>query len=197
MARKIIMVTAALWFILGTAPALAQEGPSLMPKSMWISGDPADLAPLVGTVWEFTTYMDGAEPASETVIFTDSIVINQGTGSAVLGTMFPECDPPPGPTGPVYAVCGASMYVRFGQGQKALFDNLNDYGFGTVLIRPAAAGFVWYWFNIYNNGLDEPGLAIGYSEFSIEGVHFPPTLMEGRRIFSEDELPPDEPLPEE
>ena len=193
--RTILIMTLAL-VAFGSSFAMAGEGPQLMPRSMWMSGDPADLAPLVGSVWEFTTYMEGADPATETVIFRDSIRINQSTGVAVLGTMYPDCDPPPGPTGPLYEICGGTMYVQYGPGQIDLFGNLNEFGYGAFLMRPEGV-YQWYWFNLYSNGLDEAALAIGYSALYIQGIFFPPTLLEGRRVFPEDDPPTEgEPVPE-
>ena len=181
-------------FLAGAAQA--QDAPLPMPRSMWISDNPADLAPLAGTVWEFTTYPDGTDPASTTVIFTDRINVS-GNGTAVLATMYPDCVAPPGPYGPMYEFCGGTMYVQYEQSQRELFDNLDEFGFAAVLWSDNWEVTTWYWFNVYENGLGEPGLAIGYSEFAIAGLFFPPTFLEGWRIYDEDDLPEDDPPAEE
>ncbi len=186
---KVFLVLTLLLSALAGGTAAAGQ-PLPLPRTLWISGDPADLAPLAGTTWEFTTYLEGADPASMTVIFTDSIRINEGTGSAVLGTMYPDCEPLPSPIGPLYEICGGTMYVQFSPGQLDLFGNLSDFGYGAVLFSENGQIMTWYWFNIFENGLDEPALAIGYSEFAIQGLFYPPTLLEGRRIFSDDDIPP-------
>lgn len=191
MNRKTIITLLLLLPLLAGAPALAGQSPLPQPRTLWISGDPADLAPLAGQIWEFTSYLDGTDPAVETIIFTDSIKVNN-TGAAILGTMYPTCEPWPGPDGPIYESCGGTMYVQFTQAQKDVFDNLEDFGFGSILYLQGAPGFISYWFNIYENGLDEPALAVGYVEMVLDGIVFPPTWLEGRRVFPGDEAPPED-----
>jgi hypothetical protein len=185
MYRKAAILVAVL-VLFGTAPAPAQEAGPLLPQSqaLWISDNPDDLFPILNTIWEFTTYDEGPEPVTQTVIFTDHIDINS-KGTALLGTMLPPCTPLQGPTGPIYQVCGWTMYVMFSEAQLKLFDHMTDYGYCAVLVRPEISGFTYFWFNTYldpeYNSL-EAGLAVGFAEHLLPGMHLPPVRLEGRRV---------------
>ncbi len=197
MPRRLILITLSV-FLLGAA-AQAQDLPTPEPRFNIIYEAREELEALRGTAWEFITFEDIAgyvEHERKVVIFTDKIAHREG-GPTYLATMYPECAPPGGPDGPIYELCGSTFFVQLDWEQRELFFNLLEYGYGSMLFGNDGMSYTWYFFNEEYNGLDEPYLIEGYARDYVRGVLAEPMLLLGRRIFDEEDLPPEEELPED
>lgn len=151
--------------------------PDLRPRDMWMSGNPADLAPLINTTWSFSLDIDGAVQTG-VISFTDKIVTNRSTGVVALTATYAGCHPPLGLT----EFCAQTFFVQFTDVQRD-YGDLNEYGYSLLILDPVH--YTWLWFNTVDLPEGEgtgPGLAWGYGHFDPSSVYRDAYRLEGRRL---------------